>query len=350
MAIRQNDGSAKINDDLFDDLLGDEPIEEEYHEEDLPNDNDPDEGNELPTEGSPINALESFLKEKGITDLNNIIFEDENGEEVVRQWSTLDPEEQLSILKQSELDNNYGLEDDEIGVINTIRESGLTSEEYINYIKQQAIQEFINSNTTTETSIDQYSDDELYVLDLRKRIDGLTDEEATLALEHDKANEALFTKKITALRNEYNTREEEVTRLQKEQEENEIAQQQAVFIESISDAISNFKTVGNFEVELEEEDKTYITDIIVGEDKAGVRHIAKLLNDPDKLVKMIWFATKGDEALEEISNHYKAKISEISKNKPKENKPAPKPSVFITKPKPKPQVSGNNYYHFDDED
>lgn len=351
MAISKNVGGDTVNDDLFDDLLNDDD-NDEYNDVDLdlsPQNEDPEE--DPPKEDGDLNPMESFLKEKGILDMNNIIFEDEEGNEITRSWEDLTSEEQLNILKQSDVDDDYGLEDHEVNIINTIRESGLSGEEYINYIKQQAIQEFIIANSNPEYSINEFTDDELYILDLKSRIPDITDEEASLALEHDKANENVFTKKITALRTEYTEREQEKIRLQQEEEEAVVAQEKAEFINNINHAIDNFKTIGNFDIELEDSDKQYINEIIAGEDKAGVRHIAKMLNDPATLVKMVWFATKGDEAFNDISKYYKAKISEINKqNKPKDIKTTSKKSTFARKPQPKPQTIMNGSFHFDDED
>lgn len=351
MTISKNVGGNNVDDDLFDDLLNDDDNDEQI---DVDVDFQPQDEDPEPTplrEDEVLNPMESFLKEKGIVDMNNIIFEDEEGNEITRSWGDLTSEEQLNILKQSDVDDDYGLENHEVAIINTIRESGLSGEEYINYIKQQAIQEFITANSNPEYSINEFTDDELYILDLKSKIPDITDEEASLALEHDKANESVFTKKITALRNEYIEYEQERIRLQQEEEEAVVAQEKAEFINNITYAIDNFKTIGNFDIELEDSDKQYINEIIAGEDKAGVRHIAKMLNDPATLVKMVWFATKGDEAFNDISKYYKAKISEINKqNKPKDTKTTSKTSTFARKPQPKPQPIMNGSFHFDDED
>jgi hypothetical protein len=48
---------------------------------------------------------------------------------------------------------------------------------------------------------------------------------------------------------------------------------------------------------LEDEDKQMLAYSILGQDQAGISNLAKAINDPTTLVKMMWFALNGEEAI-----------------------------------------------------
>ena len=61
--------------------------------------------------------------------------------------------------------------------------------------------------------------------------------------------------------------------------------------------------------ELEDEDKQLLAYAILGQDQAGISNLGKALNDPQTLVKMMWFALKGDDAIDSMNEYYKDQIS-----------------------------------------
>ena len=61
------------------------------------------------------------------------------------------------------------------------------------------------------------------------------------------------------------------------------------------------------------DDKEEIASFILDTDGAGVRYIAKTLNDPNELVKMVWYKLKGEEAFNQISEYYKQEIAKASR-------------------------------------
>jgi hypothetical protein len=122
-----------------------------------------------PTE-TPIeeDILTLLLKSKGITNPSEILFEEDDGTQTTRDFNSLSKEEQLELLESNDADINYGLEDNEVEAINLLRENNMTLEELIAYHKAQAIEEYQNSQNTT-FEIDNYTDEELYVLDLKTK-------------------------------------------------------------------------------------------------------------------------------------------------------------------------------------
>jgi hypothetical protein len=124
-------------------------------------------------------------------------------------WDSLSKEEQLNILKDN-ADPERDLDDAEIDLINKLRESSLTPDEFIASIKQQGAAEYARGlEENQKFLIDDLTDDELFILDLQTRIEDITEDEALAALEKAKTDESLFTKQIQGIRSEYKRIEEE---------------------------------------------------------------------------------------------------------------------------------------------
>lgn len=258
----------------------------------------------------------TLLKDKGINPVS-IKFQNESGEIEEKAFDELTKDEQLQILNYDDSQDNYGLDDDEVSLINELRQSNLSAEEYKQFIARQAVQEYL-ANNDPETQIyevDSIPDDELYVIDLKAKIPELTDEDAASELELAKQNEALYQKKIQSIRNEYKQREDLVIQQQEEEQRLEAEKAAQEFENSIIAAIEENDTIdlGESSLTLSEDDMNEIASFILDSDAAGVRHIAKALNDPKTLVGMVWYALKGQEAFSQISEYYKQKITEAAK-------------------------------------
>lgn len=258
----------------------------------------------------------TLLKDKGINPAS-IKFQNESGEIEEKAFDELTKDEQLQILNYDDSQDNYGLDDDEVSLINELRQSNLSAEEYKQFIARQAVQEYL-ANNDPETQIyevDSIPDDELYVIDLKAKIPELTDEDAASELELAKQNEALYQKKIQSIRNEYKQREDLVVQQQEEEQRLEAEKAAQEFENSIIAAIEENDTIdlGESSLTLSEDDMNEIASFILDSDAAGVRHIAKALNDPKTLVGMVWYALKGQEAFSQISEYYKQKITEAAK-------------------------------------
>lgn len=271
---------------------------------------DPEGSKEEDDEDDLITAL---LKSKGVKDISSIKIEKEDGSIEETDFNSLSREEQLSILNSSDANSStdLDLEDDEIDFLNEVRGNNLSVNDYLEWIRQQAVEEYINSAASESTSIDSLTDEDLFLLDLKDTSPDLTDEECIAALEHEKQNPILWEKRMQGLRNSY----EEKEKLRKEQEEflrQEEEQRQVVeFQTAIQDAVDKVDSIGEFD--LDDEDKEEIAEFILGVDKTGTRYFARALNDPELLTKMAWFALNGEEALDSLSKYYKEQIDSYSR-------------------------------------
>lgn len=168
-----------IDDDL--DSIQEDDVEQQVNEE-APQDTSED-------------AISMLLKERGIEDKDRIKFENEEGNIDEVSWDNLSEGDKYNILKTSERNDNTSLDDSEIQLINTIRSSQLTPEEYLQYVGNNSVNNYVQSLQAQQPMvhyIDQYSDDELYVMDLLSKVEDITEQEALEALNNAKSNESLL--------------------------------------------------------------------------------------------------------------------------------------------------------------
>lgn len=296
-------------DSLLDDVPADEIQEDSYEEQE-----DSYDGYEESQEQDEDDLLDSYLKSKGINP-EGVKFETENGYEEI-PFRELSREEQLDIL--NDRDTSYDLTDDETKLLNTMREQNWSTQDYNNYIAQQAINNYLQNNQQPDTiySIDDYSDEELFVMDLQSKIPDITEDEAVEELTNAKNNEELFQKKVNALRSEYKAKEDTERAELEEQTKQAQEEQMSQFRETILNTIQQNRDIdlGGIPMEMSDEDMNTVASFILDSDAAGVRHIAKALNDPNAIFQMSWWLTRGQDAFRELNNYYKKQITEVAKN------------------------------------
>lgn len=331
----------------FDEAIFDD---DEFLEDDLepqnPGDNqEPDNGgSEPPVNESEDDLTSEVLRLKGIADPNKIKFEDETGAIIERSWDNLTRAEQLNILASQE-EQDLGLYDDEIELLNAIRNSGMSVSDYLNAMQtpQEApVQSY---------KIDQLSDEDVYALDLLEKVgaDNITDEELEQAINNAKQNEALFKKTVEGLRKEY-------IRLQQD-EEAQLANEQAAkqeaayrqFATSITNEIRGLNSFAGQELELSDEDSEELAAFMLELDESGTSAFGRALQDPNLFTKAAFWLLNEEQIIEELSkqmqDNYKRGYEQAKADLQGNNKPK---LVFNTKPQPKSQQ--DDHFFVDDDE
>lgn len=257
-------------------------------------------------------TIATLLNSKGISDPNSIKFE-EDGEIVEKSWLDLTDEERLNILGTSEPEVDSDLDDSEIDLINHLRTNNLSVAEFVEAIRQQTFEELQGESTYETYTIDEISDDELFILDLKSKIPDLSDTEAQVELERAKGNTDLFTKLINGVRTKYKEVETQQLEAQALVAQEQANQEYEKAQELVSTSLDSFNSIGGLGITLEEDDKEEIAQFILGVDNTGTRYLEKALSDPETLVKLAWFALKGEEALDSVSEYYKQQIKEVGR-------------------------------------
>lgn len=294
-------------DNLFDDDYGYEPEVDNQEEE------QEEQYQESPAvQHSDEDLIGDLLSRQGISNPEKIKFEGEDGIIKERDWDELDYNEKLNILSNNSYNPETDLDDDEIDMINAIRSSNLSPAEYMNTVRNQAVNDYYSQNqgnmVQPNYTVDDYTDDELFLYDMQSRMPDMTDEELTEALENAKANETVFEKQVNGIRNEY--RQLENNKIQQEQAIAQQQQQQQYqqYASSVINAIDGLNDIADV-FEIEDEDKQAIAYGILGQDQAGISNLGKALNDPHTLAEMMWFALMGKDAINSMNEYYKDQIS-----------------------------------------
>lgn len=336
-----------MNMENFDEAIFDD---DEFLENDLepqnPGDNqEPDNGGSEPPVNEPEDDLTSeVLRLKGIADPNKIKFEDETGAIIERSWDNLTRAEQLNILASQE-EQELDLADDEIELLNAIRNSGMSVSDYLNAIQtpQEApVQSY---------KIDQLTDEDVYALDLLEKVgaDNITDEELEQAINNAKQNETLFKKTVEGLRKEY-------IRLQQDEEAqqaNELAAQQEAayrqFATSITNEIRGLNSFAGQELELSDEDSEELAAFMLELDESGTSAFGRALQDPNLFTKAAFWLLNEEQIIEELSkqmqDNYKRGYEQAKADLQGNTKPK---LVFNTKPQPKSQQ--DDHFFVDDDE
>lgn len=238
------------------------------------------------------------LKLRGISNPDKIKFEDESGAVTERSWDSLTKEEQINILadQREHQETNNDLAEDEIDLINAIRNSGMSVQDYMQTITPQ-----INQPQDTN-QFDAMSDEDLYAFDILNKVgnDNITDEELDAALEAAKANETLFKKTVDGLRQQYN-------RLQEEQKQNIANQQQAAaqqryqaFANVVNNQIDNFNSFAGQPIQLSNQDKDNLSEFMLALDEDGSSALDKALQDPKLLTKAAFWLLNEQDLIAEL--------------------------------------------------
>lgn len=258
-----------------------------------------------------VDIISDLLKSKGIEDPTQVNYEDESGQIQKVNFYELPYEDQLEILTSNDADIDYGLDSDESEAISFLRENQVTLPETIEYFQRKAVEDYINSQNISGLEVDQYSNEELYVLHLKSEYPDLTEEEIGIALQKQQEHPDLFRKQVDKLRTDY----KEIEQKQIDDAKLEITQveenKRKELEDTLIDIATSIKDIGG--LTLDDGDRNQVLDYILNKDMQGISPFVKSLNSPEKIFKLAWFEIKGNEAFDIIHDYYKKEIAQVSK-------------------------------------
>lgn len=330
--------SSTIDDDLFEDQPGQTPVTQPVQPTqgvmepggiEPPISTPPmnsgvaDDGNIMDQLNDRVNSnsqtrgdyLSSYLKSAGI-DPDNIQIMDEEGNPSYVSFSQLSDSDKLDLLNSTrsvQQQDNYedDLDDDEIDLINSIRKSKMSISDFIDAVRQDAVNKYAQSGSNQYYSVDQISDDDLYLTDFKNKVPNSTAEDAAASLQAAKSNPEVYQRMMNGMRQAYKQQEEELHQQQIAQSEAEFKRRQDEYENVIVNAVEGISSMklGELTSSLSNDDKEDIASAILDSDVAGNRYLVQMINDPETLTKMVWYALKGDEAIDQMQRYYKNEIS-----------------------------------------
>lgn len=313
------------------------------------NSEEQEENNEEPDNDSDQHDSDDFvtayLKQYGISDPSKLQFEGENGEIVERDFNSLSNEEKFNVFKELA---DPGFTDYERQVVDYLRKNNATLDDVIQYYQQKAVEDYLNQNPDQvhqrTYSIDDYTDDELYLADLKNKYPEFTDEELTSKLDSAKLNEELFTKEVNAIRTSLRQREEDEIKQQEEIEaqsfqelQNNLQNAMADFTEIVLDPEDNSQDA--LSLQIEDADRDVMMRYLLERDKDGKSQLVRDLEDPQALIELAYYRTRERDNLTGLTRYWKKVLAderkekaslqkELDKYKNKENN-----SSVVTQPK-----------------
>lgn len=297
-------------DDLFDDSSAtvvenpvDESQEKAFEIPDMDDDygviEDSEKNNEEPADESEpqeqepeLDVWHQYLRDLGVSDSKAIQFENEEGGIETVDFDTLDKETQLTMLKELA---DPGLSEHEIEVVNYLRRNNASFNDVVDYFAEQRLQQYLAENPDQVHqkvySIDEYTNDELYLADLKNKYPDFTEEELLAELDAAKINEELFNKKSDIIRQQYKEQED------RQKQEAEIAEQQRyeALQQNIVNAVLNFKEISIDPdpesedwrgLEIEDGDRQNILSYLLDQDQEGKSQLVRDIEDPNELIKL----------------------------------------------------------------
>lgn len=263
--------------------------------------------------------MSNFLSNYGIKN-GTITYENEDGTTEDVKFADLDDEEKVNILKNITAPN---LTQNEIETLNYLRSQNATLQDVVEYYSQKAVQDYIAQNGPIEKSyaVDDYTDDELFLVDLKTKFADMSDEELKSELETAKENEDMFKKKVDIIRKNYKDLEEQ-------QEKDRVAQQEEMYraydnaliekIDAFQGIAMDYKDEKSDRLSIENHERLGIYEYIMKRDENGYSQLSKDLNDPDKLINIAWYALYGKDAFSDMTRYWKSQLKKDRReDKPK---------------------------------
>lgn len=328
MIVENNHLDSLLEDDVITPAVIDDPAIETGEVDDLTATQEVIEEESTEPVNDDLTGLESFLSEYGLREGRYVIMEDEEGNQSEVDFNTLDKEEQLNILREL---TSPGLTDSEIETINHLRKNNMSMQDLLDRTAKEAVKKYIEENGSARTyTIDEYDDDTLFVADLKSRYADLTDEELQLELDAAKNNEALFKKKVDAIRTQYKTLEDQQAeeRAQEEQQRFEDAKNE------VASALQKFENIKldhtddkSYGLSIEDSEREAIMKYITSRDENGVSQFFKDLNNPETLVRLAWFNLFGQDAITGITHFWQGQLREAKKQTNTSTKPVTKTTI-----------------------
>ena len=266
-------------------------------------------------------ALTEYLASRGIKDGTTLSFEDDNGDIVETKFSELSREEQMNVLNELSRPN---LSQSELEAVQYLRQNNATLNDVINHFSKQAVDKYIQQSAPQkEYSIDEYSDEELYVADLKAKYPDMSNDELEADLTLAMSNAELFSKKADIIRNNYKQLEDR--RFEEARQAEEYSYN--MFRNSLHDSLANFEDISldytdpsSDSLTVEDSEKEAIYSYLMSPDENGVSQFAKDVNDPNILVDLAWYRLFGKDAIAGISQYWKGVVKDARKSEARAQK------------------------------
>ena len=263
-------------------------------------------------EDSSKDYISRLLESRGI-DRNRVQILDEEGNPTEVSFDSLSEQDKFDILNYQ--DDPVLPEDHEIQMINFLRQNNMTLQDFAEWQRQEAIQEYLAGQAPTSDT-DSYSDEEIVAYDYIKRFgESMSDEEIDAEIERLKADPEAFAKRVSLLRNAFKAEEEAQAKLYQDQEAAMRQENESMFINTYHQALAQIDNIQN--VELDDNDRDELLRFVLEKDQANRTGLSKAMDNPENVLKMAWYLLHGEECNNAMIDYFQKEISKRSKPGPR---------------------------------
>lgn len=263
-------------------------------------------------EDSSKDYISRLLESRGI-DRNRVQILDEEGNPTEVSFDSLSEQDKFDILNYQ--DDSVLPEDHEIQMINFLRQNNMTLQDFAEWQRQEAIQEYLAGQQTVSDT-DSYSDEEIVAYDYIKRFgESMSDEEIDAEIERLKSDPEAFAKRVSLLRNAFKAEEEAQAKLYQDEAAAKQAENEKMFVNTYHQAMAGIDSIQN--TELDDNDRDELLRFVLEKDQANRTGLSKAMDNPENVLKMAWYLLHGEERVDAMIDYFQKEISKRSKPGPR---------------------------------
>ena len=295
---------------------GGKKLEDEDDDEGVGNDTDNegkgDEGNGTDDDGQDgtddMSGIELYLSQ---FDIVGGMIQYEDGTE--KHFDDLTPAEQAEVLRElhgstaSSIEEKYGLDANEIGLINHLRENNISVEQFIEQEVNERVNQAMLAQGSANIDYKQLGDDAVYTKFLQESSPDATPEQ--LAADLAKAKEmSNYPKLVESLRSQYTAKQE--TEAQKALDDQN-AKHEAMIEDQRKEIVTSVSAMNEFAgVQLTDQIKNTVLDKVLQVDEDGdSAFMSEVFSDPETLFKAAFWYIYGDALMQQRDEYWKKEKS-----------------------------------------
>jgi len=281
-----------------------------------------EEDKEVDVDQSKLSGIELYLSQFDIEG-GMINFEDGTS----THFTELPADKQQEVLTQlhdassKEIEEKYGLNDDEIGLINYLRENNTTVDELVDQLAAQRAQTYIMSQQVQDMDISKMDDDAVYTAFLLRSNPEATAEQVEKDLETAKGM-SNYSSIVTNLRSNFEKERQDYIKQQEASRQQELVKEIEEQRKEVVDAVSKLKEIDGLTIN--DGIKNDVLDMVLNVDEDGDSlFMTKVFSDPEQLFKAAFWYKNGPDVLraredfwrKEKSAAYKRGVEDAKKGK-----------------------------------
>jgi hypothetical protein len=255
-----------------------------------------------------VPGIEQFLSQYNITG-GMIELEKEDGTKETKHFNELSPEEQFNVLHDlansgaPSIESKYGLDEDEIGLINMVRKSGKPIEEVLEDLAQERVSQILALKESTGVDYTKMSDDALISKWIKDNNPEANDAEIAEELARQKASK-FYEKNVKSIREQFLTAQkleaDKASADRKKALDDELEEDRR----TIATAVAGIDNVAGFKIDNNEKNLV-LADLLEVNEEGDSKFMERVFSDPKELFRVAWLAKNAELYFDNMEKHYK---------------------------------------------